>query len=617
MNRRWMTTGIFFLAVFGLASVLLAAAEPTVAQKSPGLHWLDWLMIALYAAGTIYLGIYFGRKQRSSEEYFTGGGNMNALLIGVSLFATLLSTISYLGMPGESAGKGPVYFVGTLAHPITFLIVGFLMLPQYMKYRVTSAYELLELRLGYQFRILGACLFLTLRLIWMSVLLKFAGDAMVTMLQVDPSWSFLIVAVIGVVAIIYTSLGGLQAVVITDLIQTVLLYGGALAILAIVTWNFGGFSWIPSEWPAEWKSQPVLPESPATRVTWVGSIIMGLVWYVATLGGDQTTVQRFMATKDAKSARTALLTQLIVGTIVGMTLCLVGIALMAHFNEEREARPQQQKDEIVAYETFNDSFQQEHARYPSDDELKSGLQWKEATLEQTRENLIGADQWFPRFISHHLPIGLAGLVIAAMFAAAMSSLDSGVNSITAVVMSDFVQRSRQTKLGERQHLILARLLAVTTGVIVIFGSILTDFVEGNIMEVTQKSVNLLTTPIFGLFFYAIFAKRVHVVGVWAGTIVGTITAIVIAFGGQICHYFYLNYAFDPTVVGSFIEQRMDDLTGIPYEACTDPVSFQWIGPLALVANLAVGMTINYLLTDGPRAKIIVSDQLQSEESSDA
>ena len=184
-------------------------------------------------------------------------------------------------------------------------------------------------------------------------------------------------------------------------------------------------------------------------------------------------------------------------------------------------------------------------------------------------------------------------------------------------MSDFVQRSRKTKLGERQHLVLARLLAVTTGVIVIFGSILTDFVEGNIMEVTQKSVNLLTTPIFGLFFYAIFAKRVHVVGVWAGTIVGTITAIVIAFGGQICHYLYLNYAFDPSVVGSFIEQRMDDLTGIPYEACTDPVSFQWIGPLALLANLAVGMTINYLLTDSPRTKIIVSDQLESEESSDA
>ena len=617
MNRRSIFVSVFFLVAFLLAGSLWAAAEPDLGKDHGGLHWLDWVMIILYAAGTIYLGVHFSRKQRSTEEYFTGGGNMNGLLIGVSLFATLLSTISYLGMPGEAAGKGPIYFLGMLAHPITFLIVGFLMLPQYMKYRVTSAYELLELRLGYQFRILGACLFLVLRLIWMSVLLKFAGDAMVTMLQIDPSWSFLIVAIIGLVAIIYTSLGGLQAVVITDLIQTILLYGGALVVLSIVTWNFGGFAWIPSEWPAEWTSQPVLPKSPATRVTWVGSIIMTLIWYVATLGGDQTTVQRFMATKDAKSARTALLTQLIVAVVVGATLCLVGIALMAHFNLERDLRPEQQKQEIVDYQDFNETFQQEHKRYPDDKELKSGLKWEASTLQQTRDNLIGADQWFPRFISHNLPIGLAGLVIAAMFAAAMSSLDSGVNSITAVVMSDFVQRSRRTQLGQRQHLILARVLAVTTGVIVVFGSILTDFVEGNIMEVTQKSVNLLTTPIFGLFYYSIFAKRVHVVGVWAGTIAGTITATVVAFGGQICHFLYRVYEFDVTLVGSKIEQRTDALTGIPYEACTDPISFQWIGLFALIANLLVGISLNYLLTKSPGDKIIVSNQLESEESSDA
>ncbi|MEO2012295.1 MAG: sodium-coupled permease [Pirellulaceae bacterium] len=595
MKRRWFGISVFFLATSLFAGSVAVAAQPNETIDEGGLHWLDWSMIIFYAIGTIALGVHFARKQRSSEEYFTGGGNMNPLLIGVSLFATLLSTISYLGMPGESAGKGPIHFVGTLAHPITFLIVGFLMLPQYMKYRVTSAYELLELRLGYQFRILGACLFLALRLIWMSVLLKFAGDAMVTMLEVDREWSLLIVAVIGLVAIIYTSLGGLQAVVITDLIQTILLYVGALTVLSMVTWNFGGFSWIPSEWPAEWKSQPVLPDSPSTRVTWVGSILTGLVWYVATLGGDQTTVQRFMATKDAASARLALLTQLIVATVVGMTLCLVGIALMAHFNQLRDSRPAQQKAEIVAYEQFNSTFQQQHERYPNDNELITGLQWQESTLEQTRDNLLGADQWFPRFISHHLPIGLAGLVIAAMFAAAMSSLDSGVNSITAVVMSDFLLRSRKTKLEERQHLIVARVLAVSTGVVVIFGSILTDFIEGNIMEVTQKSVNLLTTPVFGLFYYAIFAKRVHAAGVWAGTIVGTLTATVIAFGGQICYSLHMRYGFDPSVVGSEIEQRMDALTGIPYEACTDPISFQWIGPLALVANLAVGTIINYSL----------------------
>jgi len=615
MQRSMMTVAFFLLSLFA-GSLTAEAAEQGASVEQPGLHWLDWCVIALYAVGTIALGVYFSKRQKSSDEYFTGGGNMNPLLIGVSLFATLLSTISYLGMPGESAGKGPVYFVGMLAHPITFLIVGFLMLPYYMKHRVTSAYELLEVRLGYEFRVLGACLFLILRLIWMSVLLKFAGDAMVTMLDVDPKWNLLIVAIIGLVAIIYTSLGGLQAVVITDLIQTILLYGGALTVLGIVTWNFGGFSWIPTEWPDEWKSQPVLPESLGTRVSWIGSIAMTLVWYVATLGGDQTTVQRFMATRDAAGARRALATQLIVGVVVGVTLCMVGIALMAHFRDLRESRPQHQKDAIVAYEDFNKTFQEKNERYPKDAELLKALDWEEKTLDKTRDNLIGADQWFPRFISHSLPIGLAGLVIAAMFAAAMSSLDSGVNSITAVVMTDFVQRNRKLMLSERQHLVMSRGMAVAIGVIVVLGSMGAGAIEGNIMAVTQKSVNLFTTPIFALFYYAVFAKRVHPIGVWVGTMVGSVVAIVIAFSGKLCYLLSVIFKFDPAYLGAPLETKMDALTGIPYEACVDPISFQWIGPFALLANLAVGITLNYLLPESSSHKAVVSNELESEESSD-
>ena len=583
---------ITFAILFSGPLITSIAASEAVSQ---GIHTIDFVVVAMYIVGTVYLGFYFSRRHKTRNDYFTGGGNMNPLLIGISLFATLLSTISYLGMPGEAAGKGPVSVVGMLAHPLTFLLVGFLMLPYYMKHRVTSAYELLEMRLGYSFRILGAVLFLALRLLWMSVLLKYAGDAMVTMLEIDPRWGLLVVAIIGMVAIIYTSMGGLQAVVITDLMQTILLYGGALTVLVIITINFGGFSWFPTEWPGEWKEQPVLPDSLSTRVSWAGSIITTLVWYVATLGGDQTTVQRFMATKDAASARVALFSQLSIAIIVSITLCLVGVALMAHFKRDRASLPAQQLTNIQSYTKFNTDFQANNQRFPTDQEIESHLEWEPSTLKKTRRNLIGADQWFPRFISHELPIGLTGLVIAAMFAAAMSSLDSGVNSITAVVMCDFIERGRKKEMSERQHLKTARSLAITIGVIVVFGSILTEYIEGNIMAVTQKSVNLLTTSIFGLFFYSIFAPRVHPLGVWAGTIVGTLTATLCAFSGQICYWLHKNYQFDPATVGSVLEQRIHDLTGIPYEACTDPISFQWIGPFALIANLAVGMAVIYML----------------------
>jgi SSS family solute:Na+ symporter len=158
------------------------------------------------------------------------------------------------------------------------------------------------------------------------------------------------------------------------------------------------------------------------------------------------------------------------------------------------------------------------------------------------------------------------------------------------------------------------------GVTVVFGSILTGFIEGNIMAVTQKSVNLLTTPIFALFYYAVFAKRVHPIAVWVGTIVGTIVALVVAFCGQIVYYLYVNHGFDPATFNSVLETKIDDLTGVPYEACTDPISFQWIGLFALLANLAVGISLSYLLpewkrpTDPKEIQDISEEEVESDET---
>ena len=510
---------------------LLAAESSNAVSESSGLTPIDIGIIALYALGTIVLGWYYGRKQENTSEYFTGSGHMNPILIGVSLFATLLSTITYLSLPGEVLGKGPGYLANYLGLPIVYLVVAYVLLPIYMKQKVTSAYELLEVKLGVEIRLLGASMFLILRLFWMSLLLYLTGKALTIMLGLDESYIPAVVAVTGVVAITYTSLGGLRAVVITDLLQTILLFGGALLVIGTITWQMGGFGWFPTEWDPNWDRQPLISFDPSTRITFLGSFLSMSLWYIATSGGDQVSVQRFMSTTDIQAARKSFAIQISVAVLVGVTLALVGFSLLGYF------------------QTFPDAL-------PPDLDLKED-----------------ADQVFPHMISYHLPVGISGLVVSAMFAAAMSSIDSGVNSITAVVLTDYLDRFDRAPKSERAHMLFARGLAVAIGVIVVTCSGFMGLIEGNITTVTGKTTNLLTVPIFCLFVFALFIPFATRLGVWAGTICGTSAAILVAFSKEIAVYYQM---IDPK----------DD----------PPVSFQWIPVTAFVVTLAIGCTVSFIQT---------------------
>ena len=558
---------IAILAVFasvvssGVAWAQEAGAQGAGPPVEPvGLQAFDWALIVIYAASTIGLGLYFSRTQVSTDEYFVGNRAMNPVLVGVSLFATLLSTISYLSMPGEAAGKGPAALSGLIALPLVYFVVAYLLLPAYMKQRVTSAYELLEERLGVSVRFLGATLFLVLRLVWMMLLVYMAAKAMVVMLGVDEGWIPGIVLVTGAVSVVYTSLGGLRAVVVTDFVQTLLLLGGALLVLATVTYDFDGFGWFPTERQPSWDRQPFFSFDPKTRVTVIGSIVSIAVWYIATYGGDQTSVQRFMATSDLGAARRALKVNLWTGLIVQLTLYLVGFALLGYF---------------VAH---NDQL-------PGRGDLRAN-----------------ADKLFPLYISYHLPVGVSGLVVSAMFAAAMSSIDSGVNSITAVVMTDFVGRSSWRPTTTKGHLRASQLLALFIGLAVVLGSSQMKYIEGNFTAVTGKVVNLLTTPIFALFCFALFVPRATTLGVWIGTICGVGVAVGIAFSGPLVYLLHSVFDVDPATFNVELITKTDAVTGETWTSAEDPISFQWIGPTAFVVDLAVGTLASYLFPRRGRAE---------------
>ena len=483
-----------------------------------GLHWIDGIIIAIYAMGMIGLGWYYSRRQQSTEEYFTGSGRMNPLLIGISLFATLLSTITYLSSPGEIIKNGPVILTGALSIPIGFFVVGYGLIPVLMRHRVTRAYELLEQKLGLTARLVGAGMFITLRLMWMAVLLNFAANAMLVILGWEERWLFAVTVVIGSVALIYSSLGGLRAVVITDLAQFVLLFGGALTVILMVSIRMRGFDWFPTKWDPSWKRQPIFSDDPHVRLTVVGVIVMQSLWTICTAGGDQTAIQRFMATKNASIARRAYLINALASFTVMVVLALVGLSLMGYFR----------------------AFPQE--------------------LQLGRVISKDADKLFPDFIGNQLPIGVAGLVVSGMFAAAMSSIDSGVNSISAVVLRDFVDRFRRVKTSPKAHVKWAQLIALSVGALVIGGSTLIEEVPGNLLVVSKRVTGLLVTPIFTLFFLALFVRFATSIGASLGAIAGFLTAIAV----------------------SFWKPLFDDRA----------VSITWINPLALTVGITVGCLVS-------------------------
>lgn len=495
--------------------------DSSAAMKPEGLHWIDGAIIAAYACSMMGLGWYYSRKQASTDEYFVGNRTMNPFLIGISLFATLLSTITYLSSPGEMVRHGPAAFVGVFAIPISYLIVGYVLIPVFMRQRVTSAYELLELKLGLAARLTGATMFIVLRLMWMSVLIYFASKAMLAMMGLEGQMAlFGITLVTGAVAVVYSSLGGLRAVVITDLLQFLLLFGGAVLVVVVISMRLGGLSWFPTEWPPHWDTQPIFSFDPHVRLTVVGVVVMQMLWTICTAGGDQTAVQRYMATRDARAARRSYLTNSIASVAVLCVLALVGLALSGYFH----ARPELFPPEISV--THN------------------------------------ADLLFPHFIANHLPVGISGLVVSGMFAAAMSSVDSGVNSISAVVMTDYIDRLTGRPLQGKQHVRAAQAVAFGVGVFVVGASVLMEYVPGNFLEVSKRVTGLLVTPLFALFFMALFIP-------WAtqwGTVLG-------AFGGFL-------------VAG--LVAFWEPLTG------RQEISFTWINPSALTAGLVIACVASWI-----------------------
>jgi len=378
-----------------------------------------------------------------------------------------------------------------LAFIPSMILVGWWLIPAIMRQEnVTSGYELLERRLGVTGRLLGAAMFVLLRTIWMASILYATSDKVVVPLfHLDRSWTPYLCIALGVLTIIYTSEGGIRAVVATDAAQSLIMFAGAVITIAVVSMSNpeeGPGWWWPRTWQGQWQ-EPVFWFRPDVRVTFCGACLNMFVWMTCTAGSDQMAIQRYLATRDAAAARRSFGIHLIVEVLMSLLLGLVGLAVLAYFTH----RP----------EDFGPNV---------------------SLVDQ-------ADELFPRFVVVGLPAGLTGLVIAAILSAAMSSLSSGMNSASAVIVRDFLGRSARPHSDMRQQVRSARLVATIVGFVAIGLSMLVPGLADNLLELCVRVVNLLTSPLFVLFFLALFVPWATPLGGVLGVIASTSVAISIAF----------------------------------------------------------------------------------------
>lgn len=479
---------------------------------------LDMLVIAAYGAGVLAVGRYYARRTETADDYLLGGRRMNPLLIGLSLFATITSTLSYLAYPGEMVKYGPMIFAGLAAFPLVLIIVGWWLIPAIMRERsVTSGYELLEARLGLSGRLLGAGMFVALRTVWMaSILYATSEKVIVPMFQLNRAWAPWVGTALGLVTMIYTMQGGLRAVVLTDVLQALIMFGGAVATILVVTVYLGGVDrWWPRHWQAHWQ-EPVFWFRSSTRVTFMGAFLNSLVWTTCTAGSDQMAIQRYLSTRDARAARRSLAIHMLTEILMSLLLAVVGLAVLGYFTAHPEL---------------------------------SG---------RGDQPLQFADELLPRFVMVGMPAGASGLVIAAILSAAMSSLSSGMNSSSAVISADWINRFWNAPSGQADQVRQVRVICIIVGGAAIALSTVVGELAENLLELCVKVVNLLTAPIFVLFFLALFVP-------WAtplGGMAATVASVSVAAGIAFYHWFDLE--------------------------------FLWSSPCSLLAGVTVGMLVSLL-----------------------
>ena len=441
----------------------IRSAEVTAVtmEQRVGFGWLNWTVLIVYMIGMLGLGYFFMLRENSSEDFFKGGGRIPWWAAGISIYATMLSAITYMAIPAKAYATDWTYYPML----ITILLVSFPVIKYYLPYfrrlNITSAYEYLEMRFNLSTRMIASTLFIVFMVARTALVLYLPSLALTAVTGID---IYICIILMGIITIVYCTMGGVEAVVWGDVVQGIILVGGAFLAAGYLIFNTeggaGGFFDIAVSHD---KFRLFDYAFDLTSATFWVVILGGLANNLISYTSDQTVIQRYITTKDEKSAGRSILMNGIMSVFISVSFYVIGTGLY--------------------------TFYKTHP----------------AELDFT---MAKSDAIFPFFMMSQMPAGVAGLLIAAIFAATMSTISSNISSVSTAFSVDFYRRFK-TNTTDKQMLRVARLACMISGLLgVALALLMATWNILSLLDYFNTILGLLSSGIGGLFLIGIFFKQV-------------------------------------------------------------------------------------------------------------
>lgn len=437
-----------------------------------GITWIDYLIFFAFVAGVVLFGCsFYFRSSRGAAAFTKAEGNLPSWVVGMSIFATFVSSISFLGLPGQAYAGNWNPFVFSLSIPIATYLAAKIFIPLYRSVNSVSAYHYLELKFGYWARCYVAVCYLLTQLARTGSILLLLALPLNTMFGWDVET---IIIWTGVLTLLYSLMGGIAAVMWTDAIQGIILILGAVACAVLLTCSM-------PEGPRQLFSIAAehgkfsLGSFGASLVEptfWV-VMIYGLFTNMQNYGIDQNYVQRYMTAKSTGEAVKSTLFGSLLYVPVSLIFVYIGTALFAYYT----ARP----DLLPA--------------------------------------VTASDKVFPWFIVHGLPTGLTGLVIASLFSAGMSTISTSINSAATIVLTDFVQRFAKKPMTERKNMSVLYIASFLVGGLGILMGLAMMHIDG-VLDAWWKLASIFSGGMLGLFLLALACQKPNRTASILGVVVG-------------------------------------------------------------------------------------------------